>query len=675
MSKGGDSPAGNTTTTNVSDPWSGQQPYLTQGFQQAQNLFNQGGPGYYPGQSYAGPTDLQLTGIENEANLGLNGTSAQAGANGALGNILNNNWLTSNASNPLYMNAALGGMNVNTGGYFAPIASGQQSNMMGVMPLAAIAGGMNSNPLMQGGYQTSGNGQTQVPASSLGGDPAPPANGNTWMDGDGNMIAPPTAGQIAQNTTPNSSQSGNTWRDGDGNLIAPPTAAQIAQNTTPYGSQPAQQGTSPQPSQGNVGPGGVLTAASQGGLNNSMGVAPISSIASGQNQNNGGQLPLSLASLGLLNNTQGQNVLGNIASGANNMQPGMQTLANIAGGSNLSAQNPYFQQMAATTAASVLPQLQGQFAAGNRMDSGLASRAAAEGLGDSIGSLAYNNYQQGLQQQQSAASNLASLGQNATAQQASAAGQLGQLGQQNLSQQLGAANSLGSLGAGNLNAQLQAGNSLAGIGAQNISNQLGAANSLGQFGQQNIQNQLAASGQLSNIGQNNIANQLSASTALTNLGFGNIGTQMTGAQGLSQNFENAAQNQLGALGLAPSVSNMDYQQAAALQDAGTTAQGLNQSAINDAMARYNYGQQQPYTNLQNYMQNIQGNYGGTSTSTSPYFQNGTANALSTGIGALTLGNQLSGGQLQSGLGNIFGNLFGGSGGGINSIADLLNGGI
>jgi hypothetical protein len=42
--------------------------------------------------------------------------------------------------------------------------------------------------------------------------------GNTWTDGDGNLIAPPSHGQA--NPT-----AGSTWRDGDGNLIAPPSTA------------------------------------------------------------------------------------------------------------------------------------------------------------------------------------------------------------------------------------------------------------------------------------------------------------------------------------------------------------------------------------------------------------------------------------------------------------------
>src|ERR1700686_5200450 len=83
MSKG---PSGNTTTTTKSDPWSGQQPYLTTGFQQAQNLYNpggSGGPQYFPGQTYAPPTDQQNAGLSQVGNLGLNGSAPGNAASNA----------------------------------------------------------------------------------------------------------------------------------------------------------------------------------------------------------------------------------------------------------------------------------------------------------------------------------------------------------------------------------------------------------------------------------------------------------------------------------------------------------------------------------------------------------------------------------------------------------------
>jgi len=45
-----------TTQTNITQPWAGQQPYLSDVFSQAQNLYNTNTPQYYPGQTVAGQT-------------------------------------------------------------------------------------------------------------------------------------------------------------------------------------------------------------------------------------------------------------------------------------------------------------------------------------------------------------------------------------------------------------------------------------------------------------------------------------------------------------------------------------------------------------------------------------------------------------------------------------------
>lgn len=175
-----------------------------------------------------------------------------------------------------------------------------------------------------------------------------------------------------------------------------------------------------------------------------------------------------------------------LSTGSNSI-PGLSTLNDYASGKYLSAENPYFGQMADTLKANILPGINAQFANAGRGSSGLAARAASEGLGDSIGGLAYQNYQQGLGQQQS------------------------------------------------------------------------AANSLANFGIQ-------------------------------------------GAEGLGQNYQSNIGNQL--LGAQASLG------------AATTQQGLDQGAINDQMARYNYNAQLPYQNLQNYIANISGQIGGTGSTTS-----------------------------------------------------------
>src|SRR5690606_32498977 len=53
---------------------------------------------------------------------------------------------------------------------------------------------------------------------------------------------------------------------------------------------------------------------------------------------------------------------------------------------------PYFSGMADRITAKVLPGIDSRFAASGRLGSGLHGRAVGEGLGDAIGSLAYQNY-------------------------------------------------------------------------------------------------------------------------------------------------------------------------------------------------------------------------------------------------------------------------------------------
>src|SRR5215475_13533784 len=91
MSGGGD-----TTTTQKSDPWSQQQPYLQQVFGEAQRLYNQPAPSYFPGQTYADFSPEQTLAMQGTADRALAGSpltnAAQTAATGyASGANLNAN--------------------------------------------------------------------------------------------------------------------------------------------------------------------------------------------------------------------------------------------------------------------------------------------------------------------------------------------------------------------------------------------------------------------------------------------------------------------------------------------------------------------------------------------------------------------------------------------------------
>lgn len=106
-------------------------------------------------------------------------------------------------------------------------------------------------------------------------------------------------------------------------------------------------------------------------------------------------------------NAANSGVAGLASQGNSQFQQGQNSAQNAllqqSSGADLSAQNPYFQQMAQTTLANTMPSINASFANGNRSDSGLAARASSEGANDAIGQLAYQNYQTGLQNQLTAA--------------------------------------------------------------------------------------------------------------------------------------------------------------------------------------------------------------------------------------------------------------------------------
>lgn len=105
---GGSSPSGTTTQTQQTAPWSVQQPFLQQGFTNAQALANTGGPNYYPGTTFAPETPTQQAALGYQAQLGLTGSPVTGAASSAMTNILNPNFLNSNPANGFY-NGVLSG--------------------------------------------------------------------------------------------------------------------------------------------------------------------------------------------------------------------------------------------------------------------------------------------------------------------------------------------------------------------------------------------------------------------------------------------------------------------------------------------------------------------------------------------------------------------------------------
>jgi hypothetical protein len=110
------------------------------------------------------------------------------------------------------------------------------------------------------------------------------------------------------------------------------------------------------------------------------------------------------------------------------------------------------------------------------------------------------------------------------------------------------------------------------------------------------------------------------------------------------NYTRERQNQLGAAQLAPIFAAQDYQDLNALGNVGTARDDYAQSGIDADKARWDYNQNLPANNLAQYMAMVQGNYGGSSSSSAtstptyskPSFLGNALGTISTAAGLYSL---------------------------------------
>lgn len=122
-------------------------------------------------------------------------------------------------------------------------------------------------------------------------------------------------------------------------------------------------------------------------------------------------------------------------------------------------------------------------------------------------------------------------------------------------------------------------------------------------------------------------------------------TRLAAGAGLQTAFSGGMNDMLRGIALAPATDAAYYGPIERRIQAGAAQQQFDQQAINDAVQRWNFGQELPYQQLNNFIGAVTGNYGGTSTLTQPYFSAPQPSLLSQagqGVGLL------------SGIGGLFG---------------------
>ena len=174
-------------------------------------------------------------------------------------------------------------------------------------------------------------------------------------------------------------------------------------------------------------------------------------------------------------------------------------------------------------------------------------------------------------------------------------------------------------------------------GMQNISSQASQAGRYGSGAMGQLQDR--ASGQFAQS-LTDVAGQLAyqnygAERGLQEAAIQNLGglsnqalqTQLAAAGGLGQTAASDYQRQLQAAAMSPEMAAQDYADIQRMIDLGQMQEGYQEMALADAMNRFNFQQQAPYSALQSYLSSAYGAPMGTQTS-QPIFRNQLGGALS-----------------------------------------------
>jgi hypothetical protein len=117
--------------------------------------------------------------------------------------------------------------------------------------------------------------------------------------------------------------------------------------------------------------------------------------------------------------------------------------------------------------------------------------------------------------------------------------------------------------------------------------------------------------------------------------------------------------QFSTAGLAPQLANQDYVDLQALQGVGGQVEDLTGRLMEDQAARWDFGQNSPQMNLDNYLQRlgmVAGGAGNTTSGMTPTYRNRTAGGLGGALGGAQLGSAF--GPWGTAIGAIGGGLLG-----------------
>lgn len=143
--------------------------------------------------------------------------------------------------------------------------------------------------------------------------------------------------------------------------------------------------------------------------------------------------------------------------------------------------------------------------------------------------------------------------------------------------------------------------------------------------------------------------------ALTNIG-GEFGRALTGTAGQLgyANYADERARQMAAIGAAPSLAAQDYADIQQMANIGQQTEAYQEMALQDAINRYNFAQQAPYSKLQSFLSGAYGAPSGMQQVT-PVYRNPIGGALGGALAGSQLGPVLG---ASSGMGALAGGALG-----------------
>jgi len=181
-----------TTTTQI-DPTI--QPFLSYGLGEAQKLYQAGGPQYYPGQTYVGPSQTTQTGLQALEQRAMQGNPLVGAAQGAVQGAIQGQ---QSPAAQMYQNIyGQAGYNP-TSQFYSGLMGGTQNPAMAGTQATASGQFLSGNPFFQGAFAPAAQAATQQFQTALGDIGSAASKAGRYGSGAMATLQDRASGQLAQ---------------------------------------------------------------------------------------------------------------------------------------------------------------------------------------------------------------------------------------------------------------------------------------------------------------------------------------------------------------------------------------------------------------------------------------------------------------------------------------------